>query len=67
MPSRTRSTRAVHLEWFAMATLALDVPFSIWPRLLTTSGEYSLARFRARFTGSQVLRFDRFTHSQVLS
>jgi hypothetical protein len=31
--SRARAARA---EWFLLATLALDVPFSIWPRLLTT-------------------------------
>lgn len=31
-----RPGRAAHAEWFLMATLALDVPFSIWPRLLTT-------------------------------
>jgi hypothetical protein len=31
--SRSRAARA---EWFLLATLALDVPFSIWPRLLTT-------------------------------
>ena len=28
--------RAMRAEWFLLATLALDVPFSIWPRLLTT-------------------------------
>jgi hypothetical protein len=27
-------------EWFILATLALDVPFGIWPRLLTTYGGY---------------------------
>jgi hypothetical protein len=29
-------SRAARAEWFLLATLALDVPFSIWPRLLTT-------------------------------
>ena len=28
------------LEWFVAATLVLVVPFSIWPRLLTTYGGY---------------------------
>jgi hypothetical protein len=31
---------SAHLEWFITATLALDVPFSIWPRLMTTYGGY---------------------------
>jgi hypothetical protein len=35
-----RSLRSVHLEWFAIATLALDLPFSILPRLLTTYGGF---------------------------
>jgi hypothetical protein len=34
------SSRAAHAEWFLLATLALDVPFSIWPRLLTTYGGF---------------------------
>ena len=29
-------SRAARAEWFLLATLALDLPFSIWPRLLTT-------------------------------
>lgn len=32
--------RSARLEWFVIATLALDVPFSIWPRLLTTYGGF---------------------------
>jgi len=35
-----RSLRSAQLEWFAIATLALDLPFSIWPRLLTTYGGF---------------------------
>jgi hypothetical protein len=31
---------AARAEWFMAATLALDVPFAIWPRLLTTYGGY---------------------------
>jgi hypothetical protein len=32
--------RAPRAEWFLLATLALDVPFSIAPRLLTTYGGF---------------------------
>ena len=32
--------RAAHAEWFLLATLALDLPFSIWPRLMTTYGGF---------------------------
>lgn len=35
-----RSSRSGQFEWFVIATLALDVPFSIWPRLLTTYGGF---------------------------
>jgi hypothetical protein len=31
---------SVRFDWFVLATLALDVPFSIWPRLLTTYGGF---------------------------
>jgi hypothetical protein len=31
---------SVRFDWFILATLALDVPFSIWPRLLTTYGGF---------------------------
>jgi hypothetical protein len=34
--SPAAESRAARAEWFLLATLALDVPFSIWPRLLTT-------------------------------
>lgn len=33
-------SRAARAEWFLLATLALDVPFSLWPRLLTTYGGF---------------------------
>jgi hypothetical protein len=33
-------SRASRAEWFLLATLALDVPFSIAPRLLTTYGGF---------------------------
>jgi hypothetical protein len=29
-----------HLEWFISLTLALDIPFSIWPRLMSTYGGF---------------------------
>ena len=35
-----REQWATRSEWFMVATLALDIPFSIWPRLLTTYGGY---------------------------
>ena len=36
---RARS-RGMTVEWILLATLALDLPFSIWPRLLTTYGGF---------------------------
>lgn len=33
-------SRAARAEWFLLATLALDAPFSLWPRLLTTYGGF---------------------------
>jgi hypothetical protein len=29
-----------HFQWFVTATIALDVMFGVWPRLMTTYGGF---------------------------